>query len=113
LKVLETAGVHDRNPNGIIGLLCREHFCGLVEYAEVTGPTYSFNLYAVAPDAVDRDERQFNNKAEQVKQEMWVSFPILLNTSHSLYILEIMYGYIVFVCRISLDAWPGRMCWLP
>jgi hypothetical protein len=37
--------------------------------------------------------------------------------SHSLHILEIMYGYIVFVCRISLDARldtrPGQMWWLP
>jgi hypothetical protein len=35
--------------------------------------------------------------------------------SHSLHILEIMYGYIVFVCRISIDARLdtrlGRMWW--
>jgi hypothetical protein len=69
----------------------------------VTGPTYSFNHYVVAPDAVDRDDRLFNNKVERWKQELWVSTArnILFNTSHSLHILEIMYGYIVFVCGIS------------
>ncbi|KAL5647207.1 hypothetical protein ACJX0J_041562, partial [Zea mays] len=72
--VLETAGGHGRNPNGILGLLCREHFPGLVEYAGVTSPAYTFDHYAVAPDAVDRDGRQFNNKAERVKQELWDFF---------------------------------------
>ena len=54
--VLETAGGHDRNPNGILGLLCREHFPGLVEYAGVTSPAYTFDHYVVAPDAVSLSE---------------------------------------------------------
>jgi hypothetical protein len=65
-KVVENEGGHVRNPNGILNLLCREHFLGLVEYAGVTGPAYTFNHYVVAPDAVDRDGREFNNKAERV-----------------------------------------------
>jgi hypothetical protein len=36
--VVENAGGHRRNPNGILSLLCREHFPGLVKYAGVTGP---------------------------------------------------------------------------
>jgi hypothetical protein len=56
--------------NGILGLLCREHFPGLVEYARVTGPTYTFDHYAIVPDAVDRDGWEFNKKAERVKQEL-------------------------------------------
>jgi hypothetical protein len=51
--VVENVGGHHRNPNGILGLLCREHFSGLVEYARVTGLAYTFDHYAVAPDAVD------------------------------------------------------------
>jgi hypothetical protein len=91
----------------------------IVEYAGVTGPVYSFDHYAVAPDAVDQNDMEFNNKAKGVKQELWVSLPqtILFNTPHSLHILEIVYGYIVFVCKISSDARlymrPGRMWWLP
>jgi hypothetical protein len=75
--VVENAGGYRRNPNGILGLLCREHFLGLVEYAGVTGLAYTFDDYAVAPDAVDRDDREFNNKAERVKQELWVSLSIM------------------------------------
>jgi hypothetical protein len=48
-----------------------------VEYAGVTGPAFTFDHYAVAPDAVDRDDREFANKAEQVKQELWVSLSIM------------------------------------
>jgi hypothetical protein len=76
-KVVENAGGHSRNPNGIIGLLCSEHFPGLVEYARVTGPAYTFDHYVVALDAVDRDDKEFNNKAKRVKQELWVSLSIL------------------------------------
>jgi hypothetical protein len=114
-KVVENAVGHGCNPNGILDLLCREHFPRLVEYAGVMDPTYTFDHYVVTPDAIDRDDREFKNKAERVKQELWVSLPrtILFNMSHSLHILEIMYGYIIFVCRISsnakLDTRLGRM----
>jgi hypothetical protein len=69
-KVVENAGGHGHNPNGILGLLCREHFLGLVDYARVTGPVYTFDHYAVAPDAVDWDGREFNNKAEMALNEV-------------------------------------------
>jgi hypothetical protein len=68
--VVENAGGPHRNPNGILGLLCREHFPGLVECTGVTGPAYTFDHYVAAPDVVDRDDREFNNKAERVKQEL-------------------------------------------
>jgi hypothetical protein len=89
-----SGGVHTCQVNGILSLLCREHFPSLVEYAGVTGLAYSFDYYAAAPDAEDRAGRVFN-KAERVKQELWVSLPrsTLLNTSHLLDILEIMNGY--------------------
>ena len=54
--VVENARGHRHNPNGILGLLCREQFPGLVEYARVTDPAYTFDHYAVAPDVVDRDD---------------------------------------------------------
>jgi hypothetical protein len=76
-KVVENAGEHDRNPNGILSHLCREHFPGLIEYAGVMGPAYTFDHYAVTPNEVDRDDRDINNKAKRVKQELWVSLPIL------------------------------------
>jgi hypothetical protein len=48
-----------------------------VEYAGVTGPAFTFDHYAVALDLVDQDDREFNNKAERVKQELWVSLSIM------------------------------------
>jgi hypothetical protein len=95
--VVESAGGHKCNPNGILGLLCREHFPGIVEYDRVTSSAYSFDHYVVALDAIDQDGRTFNNKAERVSQELWVSLSrtILFNTSYMLHILEIMNGFIV------------------
>ena len=66
--------------NDILGLLCRQHFPGIVTYASKTEPAYSFDHYVVASDA------EYPNKAARVKAEFWVSLPCttLLNTSHSL-----------------------------
>jgi hypothetical protein len=74
---VDYVGGHRRLPNGILGVLCREHFPGLVEYVGLTGLDYTFDHYAVAPDAVDQDGREFNNKAERVKQKLWVSLSIM------------------------------------
>jgi hypothetical protein len=77
--IVQSAGAaHKRSVNGILGLLCREYFPGLVEYGGVTEPAY-----AVALDAEDRDGRVFNNKAERVKQELWVSAKYIAFISHS------------------------------
>ena len=72
--------------NGILGLLCREHYPGLVEYAGKTEPAYTFDHYAAAADGTDLQGRQFPHMAARVKGELWVSLPrtTLLNTSHSL-----------------------------
>jgi hypothetical protein len=42
----------------------------VVEYTGMMGLAYTFDHYVVAPDAVDRDDREFNNKVERVKQEL-------------------------------------------
>ena len=66
--------------NGILGLLCRQHFPGIITYASKTELAYSFDHYAIATDV------EYPNKAARVKAELWVSLPrtTLLNTSHSL-----------------------------
>ena len=66
--------------NGILGLLCRQHFPGIVTYASKTELAYSFDHYAVATNA------EYPNKVARVKAELWLSLPrtTLLNTSHSL-----------------------------
>jgi hypothetical protein len=73
-RIVENAGAaHRRSVNSILGLLCKDHFPSLVEYAGVVGPTYTFDQYAATPNTEDRDGMVFNNKSEQVKQELWVS----------------------------------------
>lgn len=79
--MLVEEGVPARNVNGILGLLCREHFPGLVWTSEDEDPEVpSFDHYAlVATDAPHR------NLADRVISELWVS----LNSLHSLDILQI------------------------
>jgi hypothetical protein len=84
--VVESAGCHTRSVSGILGLLLKAHFLGLVQFAGKEEPPYTFAHYANAPDARDLLGREFPNKAERVKVELWVSLPrtTLFNTSHSL-----------------------------
>jgi hypothetical protein len=66
--------------NGILGLRCKTHFPGLVDFAGKREPAYTFDHYANAPDA------EVENKMVWVKRDFWVSLhcTTLLNTSHSL-----------------------------
>ena len=79
--MLVEEGIEARNVNGILGLLCREHFPGLVWMSEDEDPEVPlFNHYAlVAADAPHR------NLVDWVILELWVS----LNSLHSLDILQI------------------------
>ncbi|XP_072148972.1 uncharacterized protein [Setaria viridis] len=67
-------GDHARHPNGILGLLCRLHFPGLVEFDGTTKPAYTWEHYVAVCDALDQDGRVFPNKAERVKAELWDFF---------------------------------------
>lgn len=68
------AGDHKCHPNGILGLLCREHFPGLVNFAGGVELAYTFEHYVSAPDTRDRVGRKFDNKAERVTKELWDFF---------------------------------------
>ena len=84
--MLVEEAVEARNVNGILGLLCREHFPSLVWVSEDGDPEIpSFDTYALVPDAVHR------NLADRVIQELWVSLSrnTALNSLPSLDILEI------------------------
>ena len=68
-----SGGAHNRKPNGILGALCREHFPGLMEHAEVREPAYTWDHYMAVADADDREGRNFGTKARRVVGELWVS----------------------------------------
>jgi hypothetical protein len=71
------ASANGRLINGILGLLCREHFPGLVLYRGKREPAYSYRHYEQADDTVDRAGRRFANKAIRVVEELWVSLQII------------------------------------
>jgi hypothetical protein len=81
-----------RNVNGILGLLCKEHFPGLVRKGDQDWETaWTFDHYALVQDALDHNGIRCKNKVDRVIRELWVSLSCttFLNSSHSLDILEI------------------------
>jgi len=56
-------GDHARHVNGILGLLIKEKFPGLVQFGGTVEPTYTWAHYAAVPDTTDPDGRCFADKA--------------------------------------------------
>jgi hypothetical protein len=84
-----------RRINGILGALVREHFPGIVQYQGRNELAYTFSHYAEA------DDDEYDNKAERVKAEFWVS---LLHTK-----LLAQYITLVNICFPN-NAWIHRLC---
>ena len=112
------SGTPARTPASILGVLCRKWYPGIVQLSEepvVREPASNWDRYALVTDDT------YRNKQERVLAEFWVSFSrtTLLNTSHSLVkcFIEIMNGYIGFVCRNfsrpKKDLRPRRIGRLP
>ena len=104
-------GEHKWKPNGILGLLCRLHFPGLMMHAGVLEPAYTWDHYMASPNATDREGRNFTTKARRVVEELWVSHSPtkMVEIPHSVSIFVMM---IAIICRISTGATkamrPGR-----
>lgn len=77
-------GDHTRLVNGVLGLLCKEHFPGMVTHASKYEPAWYFEHYYSAEDQDDALNKSFDNKVERVKEELWVSLlcTTVLNSSH-------------------------------
>ena len=45
--------IHKRLPNGILGLLCRQHFPGMVALGESMEPAYTWEHYVACPVMTD------------------------------------------------------------
>jgi len=67
-----------------LGLLVKEKFPCLVQFGGTIVSANTWAHYATIPDAPDRDDKVFADKAQRVKAKLWVSLSrtILLNTSH-------------------------------
>ncbi|CAN6238247.1 unnamed protein product [Urochloa humidicola] len=68
-------GTHKRKVSGILGLLCKTHYPGVVHHGGVYEPAYTFDHFVVGLEEgpSDRFGRSFPNKAERVKAELWHS----------------------------------------
>jgi len=89
---------HKRKPNGILGLLCRQHFSGLVMHAGVLEPAYMWDHYMASPDATDREGRNITTKARRVVGEICVS--------HSpTKMVEIPHSVSIFVMMMAIMLW--------
>ena len=77
-------GDHARHVNGILGLLIKEKFPGLVQFGRTIEPAYMWAHYAAVPDTPHRDGKVFADKTQRVKAKLWVSLSrtTLLNTSY-------------------------------
>lgn len=60
-------GNHTRQVNSIIGVLLKKHFPGLITLHGKEEPGFTWAHYQAAPD------KNFGNKAERIKAEIWVS----------------------------------------
>jgi hypothetical protein len=75
-----------RHINGTLGLLIRQHYPGMVTYAGVTSPPWTWDHFYATEDS------EFSTVAARIKAEFWVSLhhTKLVNITHSLVVLEIM-----------------------
>lgn len=72
--MIERGSSHKRKVNGILGVLCRRHFPGMVSHHGIEEPAYTFDHYFCPKDDTrDQQCRLFPNKAERVLAELWVS----------------------------------------
>ena len=96
-------GPKGRKPNGVLGLLCREHYPGIVQYAGRHEPAYTFDHYSVAPDP------DFPNKAARVRAELWVSLRQTISNSSYFFFNYCLASYCVcmqnyFKCEPGKEA---------
>lgn len=72
--IVRAGAGHRRKANGILGLLCRVHYPGMVDFGHgVRKAAKTFAHYALAPDFDATDSRRFPNMQARVMNELWVS----------------------------------------
>jgi hypothetical protein len=67
-------GRNHRNPNGVVTVLLKEFFPGLVNFNGRTEPSWTWKHYIAAPDTPDQDGVEYDNCLERVVKTFWVCF---------------------------------------
>ena len=62
-----------RSMSGILGLLCRKHYPGLVEIDGKEEPAWSWKHYEAKPDVEDKWCRVYDHLGTRVVTDFWVS----------------------------------------
>jgi hypothetical protein len=70
------SGSDSHKPNGIVGLLCRQHYPGIVTYHGRTELAYTFGHY------YQGDDRDFTHTAERVLRTFWVTLACFFSLHH-------------------------------
>jgi hypothetical protein len=106
-----TPDCHKRLPNGILGILCKIHWPGLVEAGDWEELAETFDHYINATDQDDGDDRNFNTKAGRVVNKLWVSLPrktlCISMTQYIAFNLHIPKVLTTIVCAGFLQMWGG------
>ncbi|PUZ42522.1 hypothetical protein GQ55_9G589200 [Panicum hallii var. hallii] len=71
---IELGGGKRRNPNGVVTVILKECFPGLVNFNGRTEPPWTWEHYAAAPDAPDEDGVEYSNCLERVEERFWQYF---------------------------------------
>lgn len=64
--------IKGRLPMGILGLLVRTHYPGMVIVHNEPVPVTSFKQYLTFKDSYDQHGRIFDSKGHRVVEELWV-----------------------------------------
>ena len=109
LEIVVAGTAHKRLPAGILGLLLKVHYPGVMVIAGQADAAHTWEHYKAAPDAEDREGRFFNTKAGRVLNEIFVSvarttfYPI-----HHIHGILFSNNDIRYMCRISTELRRGR-----
>jgi hypothetical protein len=63
-----------RNSNGVVIVLLKEFFPGLITFIGRTEPPWTWKHYVAAPDTPDQDGVEYDNCLARVEETFWVCF---------------------------------------
>ena len=94
VQALETIWIEisqAKKSNGVITVILKEYFPGLVNYKGRVEPPWTWEHYAAAPDAPDEYGVEYNSCLERVEETFWVIFAIYVPHPIILMFIDLFY----------------------